>query len=123
MRDSNALSHGSVAALLERFHDLRLVVLGDVMLDEYRAGNVSRTSPEAPVPVVKVEDEHHCLGGAANVANVARALGANVELFGVVGDDVGTARHLDQPNTNGSVHKDLQWPALVSQTICLTLRC
>lgn len=96
MRDSNALSHGSVAALLERFHDLRLVVLGDVMLDEYRAGNVSRTSPEAPVPVVKVEDEHHCLGGAANVANVARALGANVELFGVVGDDVAGQRFTDE---------------------------
>jgi len=96
MRDSNPLCHGSVAALLERFQELRLLVLGDVMLDEYRAGDVSRTSPEAPVPVVKVENEHHCLGGAANVANVARALGAKVELFGVVGDDSAGERFVDE---------------------------
>jgi D-beta-D-heptose 7-phosphate kinase/D-beta-D-heptose 1-phosphate adenosyltransferase len=92
MRDENALSHGNVAALIERFGDLRLLVLGDVMLDEYRSGDVSRTSPEAPVPVVKVHDEHQCLGGAANVANLARALGAEVELFGVIGNDAAGER-------------------------------
>jgi D-beta-D-heptose 7-phosphate kinase/D-beta-D-heptose 1-phosphate adenosyltransferase len=96
MRDSNALSHGSVAALLERFQELRLLVIGDVMLDEYRSGDVSRTSPEAPVPVVKVQDEHHCLGGAANVANVARALGASVDLFGAVGSDVAGERFTNE---------------------------
>ncbi len=96
MRDSNALSHGSVAALLERFQELRLLVIGDVMLDEYRSGDVSRTSPEAPVPVVKVQDEHHCLGGAANVANLARALGASADLFGVIGTDVAGDRFVKE---------------------------
>lgn len=96
MRDPHAPSHGSVAALLERFRGLRVLVLGDVMLDEYRAGDVSRTSPEAPVPVVKVEDEHHCLGGAANVANVARALGASVELFGIIGNDPAGRRFTEE---------------------------
>jgi D-beta-D-heptose 7-phosphate kinase/D-beta-D-heptose 1-phosphate adenosyltransferase len=81
------LSHGSVARILERFADLRLLVLGDVMLDEYLMGHVERTSPEAPVPVVKAEDEASNLGGAANVAHLAAVLGARAQLFGVVGKD------------------------------------
>lgn len=87
MKQPEALSHGSVAELLERFADLRLLVLGDVMLDEYLKGQVERTSPEAPVPVVRAENETSRLGGAANVAHLARALGADALLFGVVGDD------------------------------------
>ena len=54
MTDSVTLSHGSVAQLLERFRELRIVVVGDVMLDEYFHGSVERASPEAPVPVVKM---------------------------------------------------------------------
>lgn len=81
------LTQGDVARLLERLGELRLLVLGDVMLDEYLVGDVGRTSPEAPVPVVKVGKERQGLGGAANVANLARALGARVDLFGIVGRD------------------------------------
>jgi rfaE bifunctional protein kinase chain/domain len=62
-------------------------VVGDVMLDRYWFGEVSRISPEAPVPVVKVERTEERLGGAANVARNAAAIGAQVTLLSVVGDD------------------------------------
>jgi D-beta-D-heptose 7-phosphate kinase/D-beta-D-heptose 1-phosphate adenosyltransferase len=83
-----------VARLLERFRELRIVVIGDVMLDEYFLGSVERASPEAPVPVVKMGAESRGLGGAANVASVAAALGSAVELMGVVGDDAAGDRFL-----------------------------
>jgi rfaE bifunctional protein kinase chain/domain len=65
----------------------RLLIVGDVMLDRYWFGDVSRISPEAPVPVVKVEHVEERPGGAANVARNAAALGAQVGLLSVVGDD------------------------------------
>jgi rfaE bifunctional protein kinase chain/domain len=76
-----------VRALSDRFGSLRLLVVGDVMLDQFLMGRVNRISPEAPVPVVEFETEQFRLGGAANVANNARALGAAVDLVGVVGHD------------------------------------
>jgi D-beta-D-heptose 7-phosphate kinase/D-beta-D-heptose 1-phosphate adenosyltransferase len=74
-------------ALVLRFARVRLLVVGDVVLDEYLWGTVDRVSPEAPVPVVHVQDETLVLGGAANVARNAVALGARVALCSVVGDD------------------------------------
>src|SRR4051794_580494 len=65
----------------------RILVVGDVMLDRYWFGDVSRISPEAPVPVVRVGRREERLGGAANVARNAVALGANTGLLGVVGQD------------------------------------
>lgn len=65
----------------------RILVVGDVMLDRYWFGEVSRISPEAPVPVVRVERREERLGGAANVARNAVALGAHTGLLGVVGED------------------------------------
>ena len=65
----------------------RVLVVGDVMLDRYWFGEVSRISPEAPVPVVKVSRSEERLGGAANVARNAAALGARVTLLSVVGGD------------------------------------
>ena len=94
MNQLDALSHGNVAQLLERFAGRRLLVLGDVMLDEYLRGHVERTSPEAPVPVVRAESETGSLGGAANVAHLTRALGAEAQLFGVVGNDEAGQRFL-----------------------------
>ena len=64
-----------------------ILVVGDVMLDRYLWGDASRLSPEAPVPVVKVDRTSHVAGGAANVALNLRALGASVSLFGTFGDD------------------------------------
>jgi len=66
---------------------VRLLVVGDVMLDRYWFGEVSRISPEAPVPVVKIERSEERPGGAANVARNAAALGAQVCLLALVGND------------------------------------
>jgi D-glycero-beta-D-manno-heptose-7-phosphate kinase len=73
--------------LLASARDVRVLVLGDVMLDVYLRGVASRISPEAPVPVVRVEDEWRALGGAANVAANIVALGAGCELIGCIGVD------------------------------------
>ena len=67
---------------------IRVLVVGDVMCDTYLSGHVSRISPEAPVPVFESTEKRHVLGGAANVAANLRALGCEVRLAGVVGDDV-----------------------------------
>ncbi|MBU0742564.1 D-glycero-beta-D-manno-heptose-7-phosphate kinase [bacterium] len=71
--------------IIARFSDLRLAVVGDAMVDRFLWGEVDRISPEAPVPVVRLRKETVKLGGAANVAANIRALGAEVELFAVVG--------------------------------------
>jgi len=73
--------------LIDRFSTRRITVVGDVMLDRFLIGRVSRMSPEAPVPVVVFDHEEIRLGGAANVANNLRELGAAVELIGVIGND------------------------------------
>jgi len=83
---------GRLAALLERFRRVRLLVVGDVVLDEYLWGTVDRVSPEAPVPVVNVRDETVVLGGAANVARNVVALGGTVALCSVVGEDAAGRR-------------------------------
>jgi rfaE bifunctional protein kinase chain/domain len=75
------------AALLRSMRGQRVFVLGDVMLDEFVWGRVSRISPEAPVPVVQVTGQSFNLGGAGNVAANVRALGASAVLAGVVGQD------------------------------------
>jgi D-beta-D-heptose 7-phosphate kinase/D-beta-D-heptose 1-phosphate adenosyltransferase len=72
---------------LEGFSSLRVLVAGDFMLDEYLWGKVERISPEAPVAVVEVERETHTLGGAGNVVNNLVALGAQVEVLGLAGED------------------------------------
>ena len=72
---------------LGRFSGVRILVAGHFMLDEYIWGKVSRISPEAPVTVVEVERETRTLGGAGNVVNNLAALGAGVEVIGLVGED------------------------------------
>lgn len=73
--------------IVEAIANKRIAVIGDVMLDRYFWGSVSRISPEAPVPVVDLERESFHLGGAANVAANLKSLGAQPYLFGVVGRD------------------------------------
>lgn len=73
--------------LFAKFADLKVAVVGDVMLDTYWWGTVERISPEAPVPVVSVTKKDYRLGGAANVALNIRALNAGVVMFSVIGDD------------------------------------
>jgi D-beta-D-heptose 7-phosphate kinase/D-beta-D-heptose 1-phosphate adenosyltransferase len=70
----------------------RVLVLGDVMLDQFLWGRVARISPEAPVPVVEISSETFHLGGAANVAGNVRALGGQAVVAGVVGDDAAGVR-------------------------------
>ena len=89
--------------------EVRLLVVGDVMLDRYWFGEVSRISPEAPVPVVKVERSEERLGGAANVARNAAALGAVTALLSVVGDDDAgrtVCRLLEDGQIDAALHVD-----------------
>jgi len=81
------IDHKRSDALINDFRKKTVLVLGDLMLDEYLFGQVSRISPEAPVPVVEVREEKYLLGGAANVAWNIASLGAKVIPLGVVGKD------------------------------------
>ncbi len=87
----------------------RVLIVGDVMLDRYWFGEVSRISPEAPVPVVKIEKVEERPGGAANVARNCAALGAKVSLLSVVGaDEAGKTltRLMSDANIESSLHED-----------------
>lgn len=77
----------AAATLLSRFPGRTVIVVGDLMLDHFLTGAVDRISPEAPVPVVRFDHESYRLGGAANVAHNAAALGASVEVIGLIGND------------------------------------
>ena len=83
---------GKYKQIISDFAGRNLAVVGDSMLDRFLWGRVDRISPEAPVPVVRLEKETIKLGGAANVAANIRALGAQVTLFGIWGDDVEGAK-------------------------------
>ncbi|MFA5073008.1 MAG: D-glycero-beta-D-manno-heptose-7-phosphate kinase [Nitrospirota bacterium] len=72
---------------IDSFPDTKTLVIGDIVLDHYIWGNVSRISPEAPVPVVNVTQENLLLGGAANVVHNIHALGGSVHICGVIGHD------------------------------------
>jgi len=79
-----------LSKIIDRFPKTRVLVVGDVMMDHYIWGSVSRISPEAPVPVVNVTRETVLLGAAANVVNNIRALGGEAGICGVIGrDDAG----------------------------------
>jgi len=94
----------------------RLLVVGDVMLDRYWYGEVSRISPEAPVPVVKFARAEEVPGGAANVARNATALGAQVTLLSVVGEDEAGARLrqlVEAERVTACLHKDPSIPTTV----------
>ena len=73
--------------LTTNWNRARILIVGDVMLDRYWFGEVNRISPEAPVPIVRVEKREERLGGAANVARNTASLGASTALLGVTGDD------------------------------------
>lgn len=80
--------------ILESFKNIRIGVVGDLMLDDYIIGSVDRISPEAPVPVVNVKEEKFVLGGGANVVNNLSVLGAKTLSFGVIGEDANGDRLL-----------------------------
>lgn len=76
-----------IEELIKSFSKAKVLVVGDVMLDRYQWGSVSRISPEAPVPIVALEKSSVVAGGAANVAANVAGLGAEPKLFGITGDD------------------------------------
>ena len=82
-----ALTPDRAARLTAAFADVRVLVVGDAMLDKFIVGRVTRISPEAPVPVVAFDHEMHRIGGAANVANNVAALGGRATLVGLTGQD------------------------------------
>jgi rfaE bifunctional protein kinase chain/domain len=86
------LAAGRAREVLRQARGCRILVVGDVMVDRFIVGQVTRISPEAPVPVVRFQREHARLGGAANVAQNLAALGAGVELVGTVGGDSAAGR-------------------------------
>ena len=104
--------------MLEKIAQVRLLVVGDVMLDRYWFGEVSRISPEAPVPVVKVERIEERLGGAANVARNAAAVGAKTALLSVVGDD-DAGRSLSRMLAEGEIDAGLHVDRSIDTTVKL----
>ena len=80
-------SRSDLEGLVRAIEPRRIAVIGDVMLDRYLAGQARRLSPEAPIPVLDVDDEHEIPGGAANVAMKVADLGSTCRLIGLVGDD------------------------------------
>lgn len=98
-------SQNAITEIFESFQYIKVLIVGDVMVDEYLMGNVHRISPEAPVPVVDVHKKERRLGGAANVALNIASLGGTALLASVVGDDEAGhdfQRKLRQNNINSS---------------------
>src|ERR1700761_4317007 len=103
--------------ILDRVHGVRVLVLGDVMLDRFIYGSVARVSPEAPIPVLEVSRSVDSAGGAANVARNVASIGAGVILVGVVGNDVFAADLRSQiassPNIDPQLIVDVSRPTTV----------
>jgi D-beta-D-heptose 7-phosphate kinase / D-beta-D-heptose 1-phosphate adenosyltransferase len=103
--------------LLDRVHAVRVLVLGDLMLDRFIYGSVARVSPEAPIPVLEVSRSVDSAGGAANVARNVAAIGAGVTLIGVTGNDVWAADLREQiatsPNIDAQLIVDFDRPTTV----------
>jgi rfaE bifunctional protein kinase chain/domain len=90
------------AAVLKRLSRVRVLVIGDLMLDRYIWGQVERISPEAPVPVVRITRESIQVGGAGNVVANVRALGGSVEACGIVGRDQAGRRLVQELSSMGA---------------------
>jgi D-beta-D-heptose 7-phosphate kinase / D-beta-D-heptose 1-phosphate adenosyltransferase len=103
--------------ILDRIHAVRILVLGDVMLDRFVYGSVARISPEAPIPVLEVSRSMDSAGGAANVARNVAAIGASVTLIGVTGSDSWAAELVEQlagsPTIDAQLIVDTERPTTV----------
>src|ERR1700676_2428403 len=92
--NSTKLQPSRVRQILAAAQKIRVLVVGDVMLDQFIWGSVSRISPEAPVPVLDFSRESYMPGGAANVARNLVSLATPAELFGAIGNDDAARRLL-----------------------------
>lgn len=113
------MNRDRVAALLREFSSKRILVVGDLMLDEFLWGRVSRISPEAPVPVVEIVNEEWFPGGAANVARNLAEFSGNVRIMGVTGE-CGHAEHLKRLLTSEGINVDAVQSHTCYQTIVKT---
>ena len=95
------MSNRRAFAIIENFSRSRVLVVGDIMADHFIWGNVSRISPEAPVPVVEVRKDSFMLGGCANVLNNIFVMGGRVHLAGVIGTDETGKRLLAEFRSRG----------------------
>jgi len=103
---STALTRKRAGEIVSQFRDRNVVVVGDVMLDEFIWGDVSRISPEAPVPVVEIRRESTHLGGAANVLANLLSLGAQACVIGVVGEDAAAEKLRASLRNEGGLQAD-----------------
>lgn len=107
--------------ILKKFDNIKIAVVGDMMLDDYIIGSVERISPEAPVPVVKVLEEKFVLGGAANVVNNLATLGAKTISYGVIGKDYNGERLIEDLKKKGidtlGIIKSEERPTIVKRRI------
>ena len=101
-----SLTKDRAKRITRQMRDSKIVVLGDVMLDEFLWGDVTRISPEAPVPVVDIKRESTHLGGAANVLANLLALGAQACVIGVIGDDFAGERIRSSVNDKSALQTD-----------------
>src|ERR1051325_6435353 len=99
------MAFSSARVYIDRFKRLKTLVIGDLMLDHYIWGTVSRISPEAPVPVVHMSRESEMPGGAGNVANNMAALGSEVYMVGLLGQD-SAAERLISLLQRGPIHTE-----------------
>ena len=100
-------SKSQLNGLFEKFNDLTILIIGDVMIDSYYWGKVDRISPEAPVPIVAVEKKESRLGGAANVALNVKAMGATPILCSVIGADDDGKELIELTKENGQTAEGL----------------
>ncbi len=109
-----------VESILSNIDQKNFLVIGDVMLDKYVSGNVSRVSPEAPVAVLHVDKEDYGLGGAANVANNLASLGCKAHIIGIVGNDENKdilAKEFEKANISYTVIVDPYRPTVLKQRL------
>src|SRR4051794_15738767 len=100
----NTLNQEGARKILDSARNQRVVVFGDLMLDEFVWGDVTRISPEAPVPVVDIRRESIHLGGAANVLANLLSLDPPATLVGVIGDDAAGRKLIDELERTGANH-------------------
>ncbi len=115
------ISHTRAREIIDNCKDKTIAVIGDVMLDRYFWGSVTRISPESPVPVIDLEEETFHLGGAANVANNLKTLGVIPLLCGVIGNDNSGGQFNSAANETGiktdGLYKDKTRPTTVKTRI------
>ena len=109
---------------LQDFSQLRIIVVGDVMLDLYYWGEVSRISPEAPVPVVRIKNKTRTLGGAGNVALNLAGIQCQTYLLGIKGQDMAATRNITDHGTLACYPgPPPQHHLLIPSSLCSLLTC